>query len=336
MKNLLYIGNNLNTNRTNLSSIQTLGGLLESEGYQLRYTSSYKFKILRLLDMLWSCIKFKNWIDIVIVDTYSTQNFYYALFCSQLCRLLQLPYCTILHGGDLPKRLKNNPKLSDVIFNNSKQNISPSLYLKNAFVAKGYKNVNYIPNTIKLKNYPIISKDYNSIRLLWVRSFSKIYNPEMAIQVLKKLIDLGYPTSLCMIGPDSDGRLKELKALAKDLNVNVEFTGKLPKSEWLIKSKESNIFINTTNFDNAPVSVIEAMALGFPIVSTNAGGMPFLLKDKKDGILVKKNDVDAMVEAIIKVYEKKSLRDNLTLNARKKAKTFDWEVVKYQWNEILK
>ena len=66
----------------------------------------------------------------------------------------------------------------------------------------------------------------------------------------------------------------------------MNFTGKLSKQEWRDLSKDYNVFINTTNFDNTPVSVIEAMALGIPVVSTNVGGLPFLITDKVDGVLV--------------------------------------------------
>ena len=69
MKNLLYIGNNLNTAKANISSIQVLGVLLESEGYNLCYASSKRNKLLRLLDMLWSCIWNSKWADAVLIDT---------------------------------------------------------------------------------------------------------------------------------------------------------------------------------------------------------------------------------------------------------------------------
>ena len=73
------------------------------------------------------------------------------------------------------------------------------------------------------------------------------------------------------------------KALVKEsgMQENVLFKGKMSKKEWIEISKNYHIFLNTTNVDNLPVSVIEAMALGMIIVSTNAGGVPFLIDDKK-------------------------------------------------------
>ena len=139
-----------------------------------------------------------------------------------------------------------------------------------------------------------------------------------------------------MVGPDSDGSLSKVKKFAKKQKVTVNFTGKLSKKKWTNLSKDYNIFINTTNFDNAPVSVIEAMALGLPIVSTNVGGIPFLIANKKEGILVEQNNTEAMVNAIKSIYNNNKLAKLLTINARRKVEQFDWQEVKKLWFEILK
>lgn len=335
MRNLLYIGNNLNTAKTNTSSIQVLGKQLEAEGYQLRYASSFSNKLARLLHMAWSCIKNSKWADAVLIDTYSTQNFYYALVCSQICRLFGVPYFSILHGGNLPKRLENTPKLCQLIFNNSQLNISPSLFLKSKFEAYSFHNIVFIPNSINIENYKVKPKMYSTIKLLWVRSFSEIYNPELALDILKELIDSGHKAELCMVGPDADGSLQNVKDKAKHLNLPVTFTGKLSKVEWIALSHDYNIFINTTNFDNMPVSVIESMALGFPVVSTNVGGMSYLIKDRQDGLLVAPKSVLAFVNAILEIHNNTNLRFKLSKNARLKAESFDWSLIKSKWYSIL-
>ena len=335
MTNLLYIGNYLSSKRSNVSSIHVLGALLEGEGYKVYYSSSKENKVLRLMAMLYSCFKYRHEADIVLIDTYSTLNFYYALLCSQWCRMLGLPYICNLNGGNLPNRLKRNPSLCHLIFNHAIKNVAPSQYLKNAFEFHGYTNVLYIPNTIEIKNYPFRSRVYDAPKLLWVRAFAKLYNPEMAVRVLKTLKDRGYGAALCMVGPDSDGTLSKVQQLATDLNVEVAFTGKLTKAEWIERSKSYNVFINTTNFDNTPLSVIEAMALGLPVVSTNVGGMPFLIKDQEQGVLVPQNDINAMAEAIVQLFEFPEQREAMIANARQLAETFDWQKVKTLWEAVI-
>lgn len=285
--------------------------------------------------MCYACIKYKSKVDFVLIDTYSTQNFYYALVVSKLCRLLNLDYVPILHGGNLTHRLKNNPKWSQAIFNLSKFNVSPSLFLKESFEALGYTNIIHIPNAIALEDYLFTNKTYDNPRLLWVRSFSKIYNPELAIHVFKSVKKDFPKAKLCMVGPDADGSQKQVEDLAHQFNLKVKFTGKLKKKEWLDLSQNYNVFINTTNFDNTPVSVIEAMALGLPIVSTNVGGMPYLISNGINGLLVKANDAESMSQAITSLFDDSEKRKNMINSARVKISDFAWNKVKLLWIEAL-
>ncbi|EPR74569.1 Glycosyl transferase, group 1 [Winogradskyella psychrotolerans RS-3] len=138
-----------------------------------------------------------------------------------------------------------------------------------------------------------------------------------------------------MAGPDTDGSLAKVKSHAKALGVTVDTPGKLTKTEWIALAKDYNVFINTTNFDNMPVSVIEAMALGLPIVSTNVGGMPYLIEDGSDGVLVPPNNTKAFVEAILKLKSNPEETQNRVTKAREKVALFDWSLLKEKWKAVL-
>lgn len=334
-KNLLYIGNKLSKHGNTATSIETLGAFLEEEGFRVYYASSKKNKLSRMLHMVYKTFKHSKQVDYVLIDTYSTQNFWFAFVISQLCRILKLKYIAKLHGGDLPNRLKKSPFFCDMIFKNSYKITAPSGYLMNAFEFKYPNNIMFIPNTIEIDNYPIVQKEYVVPKILWVRSFSSIYNPKMAIRVTAYLKEKFPDVVLCMIGPDKENLIDDCKKHAKELNVNVEFTGKLSKRKWVKRSQEFNVFINTTHFDNTPISVIEAMALGIPVVSTNVGGIPFLLHDSENALLVNDGDAKAMSQAIEKIISDYQLRTLLTTNARTLVEGFDWSIVKQKWIDIL-
>ena len=332
---ILYIGNNLVKKTNYATSMDILSNLLKLEGFTIYRSSSKSNKIRRLLEMCFAIIRYKNKVDYVLIDTYSTSNFYYALLTSQLCRLFRLKYLPILHGGNLPYRLKQSPKLSSLIFNNSFQNIAPSGYLKYEFEIKGYKSL-LIPNVIPIANYTFKERKKITPKLLFVRAFASIYNPNMAIEVLKELKKKYPEATLCMIGPDKDGTLKDVKHLINtyDLQDSVEITGVLPKKEWHEKSKDFDIFINTTNVDNTPISVIEAMALGLPVVSTNVGGLPYLISSNVDGVLVDKEQPILMANEIHKIIEEN--KSSFAKKARSKVANFDWSIVKNEWLHTLK
>jgi len=335
MKKIVYIGNKLSKKGKTQTAIETLGNHLVQEGFQVVSASDKANKLIRLLDMIYTVIKNAKSTNYVLIDTYSTSNFYYAYIISRLCRLLKIKYIPILRGGDLPSRLESSNAMSNIIFGNAENNIAPSKYLQEAFNAHGYDNVICIPNTIEIKNYEYHEKTYDSAKLLWVRSFSSIYNPEMALHVFKKLNDDGIVCKLCMVGPEVDGSLKRVKELASELELDVDFTGKLKKEEWIALSKDYNLFINTTDFDNTPVSVMEAMALGLPVISTNVGGLPYLIEDNHDGCLISPNDVSAMVEKVKYLLNNEEKAIKISKAARLKAESFDWQDVKEKWVKLL-
>ncbi|WP_371683018.1 glycosyltransferase family 4 protein [Flavobacterium sp. H122] len=334
-KKILYIGNQLSGKGRNVSTIDTLGSQLREEGFRMVTASSKQNMMWRMLDMLYAVVQYRKEASFVLIDTYSTSAFWYAFFTSQLCRLFGLKYIPILHGGNLPYRVKNNPWLSRLIFKNAYRSVAPSNYLKYEFESAGYNNIVHIPNTIELQNYLYKERKDIQPKLLWVRAFAGIYNPKMAIDVLNKLRK-NYPEAeLCMVGPDKDGSLEKTKNYAQSLDLKVTFTGGLSKQEWILLSQKYDVFINTTHFDNTPVSVIEAMALGLPVVSTNVGGIPFLLDVGNDSFLVNDNDLEMMVVKIEFLMKNPDEVSRLTGNALQKAKHFDWHHVKKDWLALL-
>jgi glycosyltransferase involved in cell wall biosynthesis len=213
--------------------------------------------------------------------------------------------------------------------------VAPSQFIKQEFEASGFRNLYLIPNAIEIENYPFKKRENIAPKLLWVRSFSEIYNPALAVEIVDLLKKKGMETSMCMVGPDKDGSLERCKKMAAALKLPISFPGRLTKSEWIALSAEFDIFINTTNFDNMPVSVMEAMALGLPVISTNVGGIPYLIDPQKNGILVPPMNAAAFVEAIEFVCNNPSATAAISHNARATMEQYDWELIKNKWMELL-
>ena len=333
---LLYLGNRLSKHGFNKTTIETLGLHLEQEGFGVYYASNKKSFPFRMLDMMWSVVLYRKQVSYILIDTYSTKAFWYSFLCSQLARFFNIKYIPILHGGDLPNRLKKNPMFCRMLFSNAYKNVAPSGYLKQAFEKEGFKNVIHIPNTIEIEKYEFKLRTELTPNLLWVRAFASIYNPKMAVKVLQQLQEQYPSATLTMVGPDKDGSLQTTKDFAKSLGITVNFSGQLTKEEWWELASKHDIFINTTHFDNTPVSVMEAMALGLPVISTNVGGIPFLLTNEQNALLVPDNDITAMTNAVLDLLENKPKNNLLITNARTFIEQMDWELVKQSWVSILK
>lgn len=334
-KRIFYVGNKLSKHGINQTSVETLGPLLEKNGFIVSCASDQLNPIVRMLDMLFRMLKHGLRSDYVLIDTYSTWNFWYAFIIAQMCRLFNIKYIAKLHGGNLPQRIKKSPWSSRQIFAYSYANVAPSNYLLSAFLEQGYRNTIYIPNTINLKKYNHKVRTKLEPRLLWVRKIAPIYNPHMALDVVS-LLRTDYPNiQLTMVGPQMQELAEEVKNRVEKEKLPITFTGGLKKKEWIELSADFDLFINTTHFDNMPVSVMEAMALGLPVVSTNVGGLPYLIDDQVDGLLVNDNDAQAMANRIADLLEQRIDSTQLTKNAYKKLKSMDNAVVIEQWRQLL-
>jgi len=160
----------------------------------------------------------------------------------------------------------------------------------------------------------------------------------MAIHVLGKIRKI-YPNArLCMVGPVKDNRVKEqLKILISrlDLQNHVLFSGQLSKIEWTALSEDYDIFINTTDYDNNPVTLLESMALGLPIVSTNVGGVPYLIDDNVTGLLVEAKKMEQMVGKINELISGKIDGYKIARNAREVVLHYDKNEIIKQWCQTI-
>lgn len=334
---ILYFGNDFNQTQGKSSTMFELSSRLIVEGEVIKCYSGKVNRLTRMIHMILGLVfNFKS-CELVLIDTFSTWNFYYAILISQLCRLLNIPYIPILHGGNLESRLDKSPHLSRLLFLNSVCLVSPSDFLKNLFAKYNYE-VEVIHNIIPIDNYKFIkrSKVANNT-ILFVRSLKSFYNPKMGINVIKRLKSIQHDFDLFIVGSGSEKEFNDLKEYSKEMGVEsqVFLTGFLSKPEWHNLSKKADIFINTSDVDNMPISVIEAMALGIPIISTDVGGMPYLIENNNDGILVPANDDKKMTEEVLRMYDSPELTQRLSLNARRKAEKFSWKVVGPQWIKLI-
>lgn len=336
MRNILYIGNKLEKHGFTPTSADSLPGKLKTENIDFRVFSDKKNIILRFIEMVYAIFRYRKWSDLILIDTYSTKNFWYAVCCGWLAKRLKLPYIFILHGGNLPGRLSNSSENVLNVFRKANCNVAPSFYIQQQLNQFKFQNMRVIPNSVILDYYPFKIRKEAKPKLLWLRAFDETYNPQMAVSVFEELIRTFPESELIMVGPDKDGSFQKIKNYILEKKLNIRLTGKLRRKEWIELSNSLSLFINTSRIDNLPVSVLEAMALGMPVISTNVGGMSFLIEDRANGLLVGDEDAKAMLEKITELIHDQELCSTLSIKGRKTVEeSFSWEKVKKLWVALL-
>ena len=160
--------------------------------------------------------------------------------------------------------------------------------------------------------------------LLVARNLEPIYDNETAIRAFL-IVNREYPESRLTIA--GSGPLAEvLHTLAKSLGLgeSVVFAGRLDKDKMAEAYRKADIAINPSLVDNMPNSVLEALASGVPVVSTNVGGVPFVVEHELTALLVPPKSPDEMAKAILRLMHDSALSEKLVNNGLAEAGKYTW------------
>jgi glycosyltransferase involved in cell wall biosynthesis len=332
---ICIIGNHISRYGHTPQICETLAKLFSENKINVIIGGRFKNKIFRICDMFFTLVFKRKQYNIVLIDTFSGYGFFWALLSAYLCRLLSKPYIANLMGGNLPVFSSKHKQIVSFYLSGASAIASPSSFLQD-WCHRLKFTAQIIPNPIDLSQYTYKAPFRMGRRLLWIRRFHSIYNPAMAINVLNLLLKKDPSYTLTMAGPDS-GELGKCRSLAKSLGISrsVKFPGLISKYEINNLGQNHDVFINTTNFDNTPFTLVEAAAMGLPIVTTNVGGIPDLFKHEASCLMVEPGNQAAMSKAIIHVTTNNTTAEKLSLNARNVILEFSTKNVLEKWSKLF-
>lgn len=329
---LCLIGNLLGRNSGHVTTQgQIIADLFVKAGYDVASASSKLNRVLRMADVAWTIFRNRRKIDVLILEVYSGLSFILADAASFLSRLFRIPAVFVLHGGNLPEFARNNPNWVKRILKRADILVAPSTFLATEMAQFGFQ-VRIIPNVIPVDNYPKKVRIKIFPKLFWMRSFHSIYNPQMALDVFACVKRENPGATLVMAGADKglEDEIKN-KAVEMGLRDSVRFTGFLDENSKIKEMSEADVYLNTNRVDNMPVSIIEACAMGLPVVATDVGGISHLITNRKNGMLVPDGDANAMADAIRTLLTEPDLTELLSKNGRLLAERSAWTNVRPQW-----
>lgn len=315
---------------------EQLAQAFAAQGYPVILTSGRPNRYIRLLDIAWTLFAHRKDIDIQILQVYSGPSFLLAEVASWIAKRTGQRLVMVTHGGNLPAFARRHPGWVKRVFTQADRIIAPSSYLKNELAWLGY-DIDVIPNMLELSHYPFQPRARLKPHILWMRAFHEIYNPELALRVFARLIEEFPQGRLTMAGPDK-GLLKATRRLAEERGLagRVDFPGFLDLQAKLAAGRKHDIYLNTNEIDNTPVSVLEMAAMGLPIVATTVGGIPYMLTDGENALLTPADDDLAMAEAVRRLLTDPQLAAKLSCAGRALAEGYAWENVRHRWETVFR
>lgn len=233
------------------------------------------------------------------------------------------------HAGQAEDHLRDWRRTAIPTIRRADAIVVSSGWLVDVFARHGLK-ARAIFNHVELDNFHFRERRPLNPRFLSNRNFDPIYNVSCVLRAFALIQKRVSEASLTVAG-DGVERTK-LEKLVQELELrNVTFTGLVTPERMPELYDAADIYLNASNVDNMPLSILEAFAAGLPVVTTNAGGIPYVVSHEKTGLLVEKDDAKAVAEAAIRLLESQDLGGSLASNARAECAKYKWDVVRENW-----
>jgi glycosyltransferase involved in cell wall biosynthesis len=334
---ILGLFRNRRDKKLNIHTVEDrIAEMFAKENIDTIISSRKSGKISRLFDTISTVIAKRNKYDIAIIPLFGTwPSFLWQELLTRLLKLMGKKIVLGIHGGSIPERIDNGAVRFIKALSRADELVAPSAYFSHYFQNKSFR-IRIIENPVDISEYTFNCKERIRPKILWMRAFTEIYNPEMAIRVAKRLSTNFSDFQMVMAGKDGPLTTVIKKMAEKNgLSGKIIFPGYITMREKERFASEYDIYICTNRIDNAPVSLIEFMSFGLPVVSVNTGGIPYLIKDGQNGLLVDPDDDEAMFKKICLLIENPSLANSIRSSAYQYAQRYDERNIISKWQELI-
>ena len=211
--------------------------------------------------------------------------------------------------------------------------IVPSEYLVDVFAKFGVR-ARAIFNFVDIARVPYRRRATLVPRFLSNRNLEPLYNVSVVLRAFALVQRQHDDARLVVAGFGSQHQM--LETLARELSLrNVTFVGRVPSDEMGAFYDGADVFLNGSDIDNMPLSILDAFAAGVPVVTTDAGGIPYMVRNDENGFLVPRGDHPAMAEACLRLLRDDALSARVGDAARQEClDRYSWPVVAEQWERL--
>lgn len=203
----------------------------------------------------------------------------------------------------------------------------PSGFLESVFSKYGYASV-IVPNVVNLDAFRPAREPPQHPHLVVTRNLEPIYDIGTAIRAFA-LVAQAHPDARLTIAGSGPERAS-LERVAAELGVRdaVRFTGRLDNAALPDLYRTATAMLNPSLVDNMPNSVLEAMASGVPVISTDVGGVPYIVAHEVTALLVPAQDPHAMAGAVLRLIGDRELARRLAGAAAAEVRRYTWPKVR--------
>ncbi len=246
-----------------------------------------------------------------------------------VARLRGVPVVVNYRGGGAEPFMRRSAGTVKASLRQAAALIVPSGFLQQVFKPFGVQ-AGIVPNVVDLARYR--PRDAARVQsgephLIVTRNLEAIYDNASALRALA-LVRQRHPRARLTVA-GSGPELASLQQLARELGIAeaVHFAGRLEREAMAGLYRDATLMLNPSLTDNTPNSVLEALASGVPVVSSDVGGVPHLVSHERTALLVPPRQPEALAAAVLRLLEDEGLRRRLSAAGLQEVQRYTWAQV---------
>jgi len=211
--------------------------------------------------------------------------------------------------------------------------VVPSAYLARVFAGHGY-STRVIPNIVDVDRFVFRERTPLRPRVVSTRNLDPYYRVDLAIDAFARFKTAVPAATLTIAGYGrEEARLREHAA---PLGASVRFVGKVAPDAMPALLDDHDLFLNASTLDNQPVSILEAFAAGLPVVSSDVGDIPAMVRHDQTGFLAPAGDAAALSEGLASAWRNPDAARARARRAAEEIGKFSWPAVRSAWADTYR
>jgi len=276
-------------------------------------------------------------------DVVHAQNMLYALHAWLIKKLWKKPYVMYGRGSDVYLASRFDSLLYRLALKNADAVIAQTNDMKITMNKLCNREIVVIPNGVDLDRFDSLSRaesrhklnisDKDKI-LLFVGSLKPVKGTRYLVEAMSIIGQKSNDIRLLVVGDGEERQMLEGLVAKLNLSQRVSFAGQVPNEVVPQYMVAADIFVLPSLSEGFPVTFLEAIASGLPIIATKVRGTPEIVAEGENGFLVSSQDSEKLAERILFLFENRELRERMGRNNREKARRYSWEDIAKKLEQV--
>lgn len=275
-----------------------------------------------------------------VMHVLANSGWAWHLFAAPAIWIARVRHCPVIvnyHGGNAGAFFKHAPAHVFRTLKCADARVVPSTFLQRVFAQSGI-DAEVVPNIIDLSRFkPVPMRDFGmGPHLIVTRNLEPIYDIATAIRAFAEVRKVFGQARMTVAGTGPE--LEHLIELGESLGLAaaLTFSGRIENSDIPTLYASADCMLNPSTVDNMPISILEALASGVPVVSTDAGGIPDMVEHGVSALLVPIGKPEEMARETIRILSDRSLAETQRAAGLAEVARYAWPRVREQWFAVYR